>query len=432
MRNLPFSLFCLFLTVFLLRFPPLYFTGFQNILLTTHIISITIIFLLASYFLFKKITNKTNKTKIFSLKLENFLILIFFVTQSLSILNAVYIPIFIQRYSKIIVGMIIYFTISVFLLVADKAKRENIYKIVIYAFFSGGLIAVLLQLILVVYPNLYFGLISFFIYSNILDITKANYDINKLFDDSYLEIVIPIIVFYLLSVNLRSLSKKFFLLLLLIIIAILVLVSNFRYRLLAYLFSIFLTFSIFKINDKGVFNKIFILGLVIIFIINNTNPLIRQFSKNTAADRLTEKKEYEEYTSFAWRLQMFDKSIELAGVEIFGVGLGNMFDYLSKKEIYTLTQGKLTKLAALLAGPHNIFFQYLAETGFIGLLGFVLLLTYYLKKDTLIIKRVGNQRKKVFISMFWTLIFIVQFFPAINLTYYVLFFLLRGLIIHKT
>ena len=125
---------------------------------------------------------------------------------------------------------------------------------------------------------------------------------------------------------------------------------------------------------------------------------------------------------------MFKESVHMANSNPFGVGLGNFFDQLSNKNLPTGASDSMNKisLGALTAGTHNIFFQYLAESGYIGLISFCILLLLFAFKDFKILNSPTNSIKKTFILSFWTLIIIVQFFPAINLSFYTIFFLLRA------
>lgn len=402
--------------IFLIRLPPIYYLGIKNTFLTTHIISIIVFINLFILAIWKAIKNKV---KIIEFNIESVLILLFFLTQSLSMISTQNVLIFIQRYSKLLLGLVV-------CLVFYFINKKQIFKPLLKILLLGGFISIAIQLLLLIFPNLYFDLGNIFIYGNVLDITKANYSVGKLFDDSYLELIIPILVYYLLKE--KKPYSKFLIFFVIFVCGFLTIVSNFRYRLLTFIFSFCLSFFLLKIKEKNAINKVFGLFIIIFFILTTLNPFIQRFFSRTSIDRLIEKEEFEDSSSISWRLKMFGKSIELAQTNLFGVGLGNMFDYLPKKELKSITVNTQIPLGALSAGPHNIFFQFLSDTGFIGLFSFLLLLSYYVKKDFSIIKENRKKEKVTFIAMFWTLIFIVQFFPAINLTFYTLFFILRGMI----
>jgi len=320
-----------------------------------------------------------------------------------------------------VIGIIVYLIILYFINI-----KSDISKLLLKSLLYGGIVVIISQLLLLIFPNQYFQIGDLFIYNNVLNITKANFNIGKLFDDSYLEILTSLLVYYFFKR--KDYLSKLVTGLLICTIGFVSFVSNFRYRILAYVFSGMTMVFFLKFREKSILNKLFILLILILLIFSSLNPLLKQFSGYTVIDRFTEREEYEDNSSIAWRFNMFNTSIKLAQTNRFGVGIGNMFDFLSKRELKNILGEKTIALSALNAGPHNIFFQFLAETGYPGLIVFILLILFYLKKDFSIIKKGPNTEKMVFISMFWSLIFIAQFFPAINLTFYTLFFVLRALI----
>lgn len=279
-------------------------------------------------------------------------------------------------------------------------------------------------------PNLFFDFGSLFLYKNVLDITEANYYSGKIFDDTYLEIITTICVYYLLK-KARNNKKvnNLIILVILILTSFIAYGSNFRYRLLTFLLSLNLS-TIFLKKRKNIIN--IIKDVIVIFIFTQFflilfDRFLVNLNTHTLFDRLISKEEYEKTGTIAWRFKMFDKSIELSKYSVFGIGLGNMFDYLNKSPFLTKKFLDLKSRAALESGPHNIFFQLLAETGIVGLMTFLLMLIFFAKKDFLILRSEDTVKKTLILS-FWTLIFMVQFFPAINLTFFVLFFILRALI----
>src|SRR3989344_9308225 len=108
--------------LFFLRLPPYYLPGTQNILLTTHSIAVLIIFVV----MIKLFINLFKERLIFDKKysVEISLILLFLFTQSISIFSAVNIYVFLQHYSKIIIGISIYFLVKYFL---TKTKKDGMF-----------------------------------------------------------------------------------------------------------------------------------------------------------------------------------------------------------------------------------------------------------------------------------------------------------------
>lgn len=414
-----YQIILLLLGIFLLRFPPIYYLGIRNFFFTTHVISVVIfIFLFISMVLEYLRTAK----KDIEFTAENLLVILFLISQSFSIIEAQNITLFLQRYSKIFLGIIIYFIIKKIL----KQNHSIIYKKIFTYLFYGSLIAIVFQLILLFLPNLFLDTGSFFIHRNLFDITKANYGSGKLFDDTYLEIVIPILTFYLLGNRRINRFKKIIMFLLIFSIGFIAFASNFRYRLLTFLISL-ITSIVFFGNIKNIIRNLLITIAAVFIFISLFDKLVINMNTYSLIDRAIDQEEYEDTGTIAWRLKMFDKSVELSKYSLFGVGLGNMADYLNKSSIPLDQSLKLKAEGALESGPHNIFFQFLAETGKIGLAIFVLLLLIFFKKDISLLNS-KKIEKKALILCFWSLIFIGQFFPAINLTFYFLFFMLRAMI----
>ncbi|OGH16144.1 MAG: hypothetical protein A3C30_02875 [Candidatus Levybacteria bacterium RIFCSPHIGHO2_02_FULL_40_18] len=405
------------IAVFLLRIPPLYFTGIKNIFLTTHSIVVLTIPLIFLYLFSQRLYYK--KRLPYLNTPEALFVVIFFATQSLSIFGASNVEIFLQRYVKIIFGIIVFIAVKE-LVAIDK---KIIYKVPI-AIIAGGLITFGLQLILFFAPDVYFQLGETLIYKNVYSITITNFSVGKIFDDSFLQTVTPFIIYYLAS----SKNK--------LIIPVLVsamvgmgmvdFASNFRYRVIAYVVSLASSLGlIFRFKR----NLIIVIGIVflIFLVLPNVDKYLRQNVGFSFVDRILLESETRDIASIEWRLSAFEQSIQMASTNIFGVGLGNFFDKSQFVNIpktnfpnYTIT------IEALKAGPHNIFFQILAETGLPGLTSLVILLAYFVRKDLHIIKDKMSGIKTAYVLGFWTLILIGQFFPTNNFTFFTLFFLFRG------
>jgi len=77
--------------------------------------------------------------------------------------------------------------------------------------------------------------------------------------------------------------------------------------------------------------------------------------------------------------------------------------------------------------PHGIFFKIFAETGFLGLFSFLLILGYFLKNDIKILSS-KEEIPKIFVVSFWTLFLYALVNPSYTTKYQVLFWLLRILV----
>jgi len=414
------------IAIFLIRFPPIYYLGINNVFFTTHIISVIIfifLFILTIWQVF------INEKKVTNFNIENILILLFLLSQSFSIINAQNILVFLQRYLKILIGV----TLFIFIRFHRNDFLKN-YKLIIKTLLLGFAIALIFQWFLILASNLYFYLGGFFIYKNVLAITKAHYEsLGKLFDDTYLELATPFLIYFFYKSK-KNFWRSLFFLIIIFILGALTFASNFRYRLISFIFSLIFTLYIFiKAKSKiiiSIFSTVILfLGIFITF--NLMSSLSNNYLGGSILDRFTIEEGSEGFNTIKSRLQIFLTSIDQAKSNFFGVGLGNFYDTInnSNKLIkYSVDSTKIVSLAALEGGPHNIFFQILAETGFAGLLSFISLIIFFIYKDLNSIKKKVIKEKLILIASFWTLIIIAQFIPTVNLTFYSLFFIFRALI----
>jgi len=408
------------ISIFLLRFPTIYLGG-SRVIFSTEILSLIV---LGLYFI--AIRKKLLSTHVLNLNKENFLILIFFFLQSLSVVGASNIGDFLQRYVKIIFGILIYISVKYYL-----SKNKNIsYHYLLLALIFGSSITIAMQLLVFFSPTIYNDLGKLFIYSNEFNFVQVNSSVGKLLDGTYVETIIPILIFYLTIFRERKNQKiKLIIVSLISILGFIAVVSNFRYRVLAYIFAILLSFICFEYKKLSKF----ILFAVIIVAFITANIFSKNISGYTVFERVfTPEQGTADTTSVSFRIDMMIESAKLAfAYPITGVGLGNFYNALPNKYKSQLilrdNVGNQIYLGALQAGSHNIFFQFLAETGILGVLSFILLILFFVKKDIALVKS-NVKYKKPFIASFWTLMIIVQFFPPTNLAFYTLFFLLRAAI----
>jgi O-antigen ligase len=114
---------------------------------------------------------------------------------------------------------------------------------------------------------------------------------------------------------------------------------------------------------------------------------------------------------------------------LLGVGLGNYYDNLppEKKSFLSLSNWQNKESSIASTNPHDIFAQILSELGFVSLLFYLIMISYFAISDIKILLKQDNFAKAVVIS-FWSLFLYSLFNPTTTLTYNSLFWVLRALI----
>jgi O-antigen ligase len=211
---------------------------------------------------------------------------------------------------------------------------------------------------------------------------------------------------------------------LLISILFLASISNFRTHLLMVLFSLMLT-VIFVLKKK---KKVFLIFSIILgFLLINYFGLKSTIFPKITIERVSFSEE--EFGSIIGRFNMWNYAHQMfRSSPLMGIGLGNYYDYLPKKEktVYSIFKEKEILNRVTLINPHNIFFWLVAETGLLGLISFIFLLACFLRQDWNILSSSDILNKSLIIS-FWTLFLYSFFNPPIGLRFQIIFFTLRFL-----
>lgn len=203
--------------------------------------------------------------------------------------------------------------------------------------------------------------------------------------------------------------------------------SNFRSRILMLIFSFIMSFVFLTKKKLG---QKFIIFFILISIGYFSYTILNYNFKFSFIDRfaLTDKKE--DVNTIGYRWNNIVVSEEMAQSQpLLGVGLGNYYDNLpsGKKNFLSLSnwQNKEAQIAS--TNPHNIFAQILSELGFVSLLFYLIMISYFAISDIKTLFKQDNFPKAIIIS-FWSLFMYSLFNPTTTLTYNSLFWLLRALI----
>lgn len=403
--------------VFLFKLPNFYILPIQNAFFTSQALSriifilIFIIKIVELFFLNKKIVQLRNQ------KILVILIVLFFSFESLSILSATNIISFLSRYKELFIGFICFFDFYFY--------KKNIKKI-IYVFLISTIINYLYQFFILFWDNQIINIISELIYQKHWQVVSRQLTQGKLQIDTYDEIIIP---FLLLFIRKNQSLRSFFPLTLFLIIAFFSFLSNIRSRVLmliiGFLGSLFL---IKKVNKK----IIFLLFLSLFFVSYISNFISLNILKYSVLDRILLRSE-ESTETVITRINQVKTAIDMGKSSFFGVGLGNYYDNLpaSKKiEKYLYPKRQINYIGAISASEfiHNNFGLIIAETGYISLVVFIIILFYFIRNDLVYLK-IGNNYQKAFVISFWTLFAFGLFNPVIPGSYNVLFWGIRGILL---
>lgn len=412
--------FSLFLTaIFLLRIPPFFLVPFtSNPLLSSHSLGRYLIIwlffsdLLLIFFNYKKLGIPRGAL---------ILVLFYFATQSLSVLEAINILAFMLQYKNLVFGLLIFITA---LLAIDNEKRLNLTVQVIISSIVANLI---FQTIIYFQPMLLVRVLQQFLYESYWEVLRLNLERERFFVDIYDAALLPLI--FMLALKVRRLKDKLLHGLLMAVVTFFALVSNFRTQLLMALFSLLISFALLlhrnvkKIAYVFIFLLVFYIGFKVSLRIVGYNAFDRLLLQET-----------EDVRTITGRFEHWQESIEMAnGSPLLGVGLGNYYDNLSTKTVFTTSilnwKNTLGRITA--THPHSIFFGTLAETGYLGLLSYLALLLYFFITDLKYLQ-LKKQAPLPFIISFWSLSIYAAFNPPVTLPYFLLFWLLRVFIIKSS
>jgi hypothetical protein len=396
------------LSVLFFKIPNFYILPFLKIsFLTSQALSrIILLFLFFKiYFFNRKIFNELKNKAIF------WLIVFFFVIQSISIIPAINIPNFWARYKDISIALTSFFVFYFY-------KKEH--KKIINIFLLSVFINAIYQFLLIYSGNIK-ELLSTIIYQKHFDLVLAKLENQgRLYIDSYDEILIP---FLFLENNLNWLIKIFLISLILFFSYI----SNIRSRILMVLVSFLLSlFFIKKIKFEKIF-AVFFAFLIIGFL---ASQFSFYFFKESFIDRIFFAEESKDIEPINFRKNQIFKSLEVGRVSFFGAGLGNYYDNLSNQE--KLGNSLLSRFYVLNQGAqeyvHNIFGLIISESGYFSFFVFLLILLFFIKNDFKILLN-NNDYKKAIIISFWSLFSYGLFNPIVPGSYQFLFWGLRGLLL---
>ncbi|MBU0572387.1 O-antigen ligase family protein [Patescibacteria group bacterium] len=356
------------------------------------------------------------------------IILLFFIVQSLSVVGAINGLAFLKIYEKLIFGFMV-FVIAIGL---TKRNRSDFFERVIWVYFLAGVVKLFLEGLLLIAPDLLTSFADMFFKSDVTLSIKANLARSRTYIDLFPEASLPIFLYYFYRKKGTKIMKGVGIVLG-VLLGLASFLSNWRGRVLVYAGILVSSFAVFKKYWFKKFKPLLLGGLILVlslFILDRNMVVSKGFS---VVDRLMNKDVYEDQMTIIWRIDVFNESVKMGFSSPFGVGLRNFYDwtYIKSKAKFLSTDFELLTKEAVVDGPHNIVAQFLAETGYIGLLIFLLMLATFASRDLKTIR--SKQRlwleKVTIILAFWGFILATAFYPATSLNFYISFFLFRAMLI---
>lgn len=339
------------------------------------------------------------------------LFLIFFLSQSLSILSANNISSFFNAYRTLVFSGI-FFILSAYF-INNLSDVEKIVKII----FLVTLVNISFQFFILLYPNVLISFGQIFLNKDYLSSINIDVSRGRISIASYDEILMPIMLFYWIKNRNRKFLLPFF-----IFIPIFSFLSGFRTKVLMLFFALMSSFLIFIKNTRNYFIFFLIIPVIFYFLYNA--------QEYNVIDRLLLQNQVD-VSTITSRMDRWGEALDMGlSSPIIGVGLGNYYDYLppSSQKSYSKNSYVKEEFNAGAIDPHDIFFSTFAETGAFGISTFVLLLCYFAVKDLEILRRKKYDLTKAFIISFWTLFMFSVFNPSVSITYLSLFWLLRVMV----
>lgn len=412
-KKIPFII--LSLSFIIIRFPPVYVLPIRSSLASSHSIAKYLIIFLLIWLIISA------KDKLIQSKRKNILIvlvLIYFISQSISVFYALNISEFLLNYKNIVFALL-YFYCCINII----HKKSDIINLAIVFIFTG-ILDFILEFLIYFQPSNIIGILRTFAYDPYWSMFEMNFLRNRFFTEFIDAPLIPLLMYF--SYKNPKKIFKLFSWLFIGIIALFALLSNFRINIIMVFFSFIAGLFIFKVRFNNLLFKIF---LLIVFLFFGFQLSIRYIGYNSL-DRLIFPGE-DDYTAIYTRQYFGIQSLNMfLSSPMTGVGLGNYYDNLpsSDKISQSIFQWQNNLKIISFNHPHNIFFATIAETGIMGLVTFVSLIIYFFISDCYMIKSQVSKLYKSFILSFWCLFIYSLLNPSNTFSYLSQFWFLRGII----
>lgn len=350
-----------------------------------------------------------------------FVVILYLISQSLSILSVLDVSAFLSVYKNILLGMITFYV------VLSLDWREKNVKSLLIVFVVSSVVNIFYQCVVYFQIPYLYSMFSSVIYDKYFSFVEVQAQRPRFFIELCNEMTPPLMIYSFDKYTSHKKLSSVLLFVFLLSSLYFSLVSNFRIILVVFLFcSLLSLWLLMKKNIKRFFSVVVVL-LMVVFILQNISII----SQNTTSLNRLSFGENEDIDTITGRFKMWTQALEMGlSSPLVGVGLGNFYDYVSKPHITSSTYQSLMKVT--LIHPHNIFVSAFSSTGVIGLFSTVLLFGYFLREDIYAFFKEKIGLKHYLVISFWGLFISAQTGPRETVQFLVFFWILRGMImIHQ-
>lgn len=410
------TIFVMFLfSLFLFRIPPFYIASSSSFVFLTYNIGRILTLLVATHLIFTKRNNISHAIN--NNKFVFILLFLFFLSQSIPIINAINIVEYLKKYKDLIFFILIF--INSYLLSDRKTIILSIYVLLIASLISLGF-----QMVEYHFTHVFESLKTC-VEQNYYRFFEFQKKRGRFFGETLDEVVIPLIFFIY-----RKGWVSIFYYSLFILITYTTFISNWRTKTI--IFILVTIFSYVYTHSKKLvvvpsFPLLSMFVLITVILAVNTSTI----NTGTSVTQRFLFTDSEDVYTTTERLKYWNIAREI-GISnlIFGVGIGNYYDYLNNKE-QMVNIGKdgffSERKFIVIDDPHNIFFSTFASTGIVGLFFISSLFFYFLLSDFRYLKRNGGDSLVYFLCVSsWALFFFSFFNPFFYWQFLYFLAILRG------
>ena len=412
-ERLVFGIFLL--SIFLFRIPNFYpLLIIKQSLLTTQALARMGFVLVFAWLVFLSFIEKKSLIGK-KLSIESILVVVFFLWQTMSVVVVENPTAFLNRYKDILVSYLVFWLAYYY-----RSKIRTILETVSLAVF----INLVYQTIMFWWRSGFERFVAPLIYEKHLGFVMLNMTRERIYMDVYDEAFLLAFLYILRN----KISKKVMVLGVFGVVFF-SLVSNFRSRVLM-LLVVGLGWMMAEWRTKLFSRKLLGWLGVMMGIAYLVNVLMFRMVGFSFVDRLALRHKEEDVTSLNSRWDQIEYGFGMTGQSVFGVGLGNYFDNLPASKDFKAFRSGLYDVGykGYMEYVHNNIASVAAESGWVGLVLFLILISVFAWKDWKVMAG-NNYGLKSVVVAFWVLFSYGLFNPTVPGSYQVLFWLVRGMLI---